>query len=86
MKLVFYYSNVFAAVPVVVAKAPNIVASTHLMYSFTLVLQWNLDLTNLYTVKTVLSWHRFKRTPSIKRTAAEVPKFISLIYFKWNLY
>ena len=27
-----------------------------------------------------------KRTPSIKRTLAEVPKFISLIYFKWNLY
>ena len=27
-----------------------------------------------------------KRTPSIKRTVAEVPKFISLIYFKWNLY
>ena len=22
----------------------------------------------------------------IKRTVAEVPKFISLIYFKWNLY
>ena len=27
-----------------------------------------------------------KRTPSIKRTVDEVPKFISLIYFKWNLY
>ena len=27
-----------------------------------------------------------KRTPSIKRTVAKVPKFISLIYFKWNLY
>ena len=27
-----------------------------------------------------------KRTPPIKRTVAEVPKFISLIYFKWNLY
>ena len=37
MKLIFYYSNVFAAAPVVVAKAPNIVASTHLMFSFTLV-------------------------------------------------
>ena len=33
-----------------------------------------------------LSGHRIKRTPSIKRTVAEVPKFISLIYFKWNLY
>ena len=27
-----------------------------------------------------------KRTPTIKRTVAEVPKFISVIYFKWNLY
>ena len=27
-----------------------------------------------------------KRTSSIKRTVAEVPKFVSLIYFKWNLY
>ena len=27
-----------------------------------------------------------KQTPSITRTVAEVPKFISLIYFKWNLY
>ena len=35
-----------------------------------------------YTVKPVLSGHRIKRTPSIKRTVAEVPKFISLIYFK----
>ena len=26
-----------------------------------------------------------KRTPSIKRTEAKVPKFFSLIYFKWNL-
>ena len=34
------------------------------------------------TVKPVLSGHRIKRTPSIKRTEAEVPKFISLIYFK----
>ena len=34
------------------------------------------------TVKPVLSGHRIKRTPSIKRTVAEVPKFISLIYFK----
>ena len=25
---------------------------------------------------------RIKRTPSIKRTVAEVPKFIFLIYFK----
>ena len=38
------------------------------------------------TVKPVLRGHRIKRTPSIKRTVAEVPKFISLIYFKWNLY
>ena len=38
------------------------------------------------TVKPVLSGHCIKRTPSIKRTVAEVPKFISLIYFKWNLY
>ena len=37
-------------------------------------------------MKPVLSGHRIKRTPSIKRTVAEVPKFISLIYFKWNLY
>ena len=34
------------------------------------------------TVKPVLSGHRIKRTPSIKRTVAEVPKFVSLIYFK----
>ena len=34
------------------------------------------------TVKHVLSGHRIKRTPSIKRTVAEVPKFISLIYLK----
>ena len=27
-----------------------------------------------------------ERTPSIKWTVAEVHKFISLIYFKWNLY
>ena len=32
----------------------------------------------VYTVKPVLSGHRIKRTPSIKRTVAEVPKFISL--------
>ena len=32
------------------------------------------------TVKPVLSRHR------IKQTVAEGPKFISLIYFKWNLY
>ena len=38
------------------------------------------------TVKPVLRGHRIKRTPSIKRTVAEVSKFISLIYFKWNLY
>ena len=30
------------------------------------------------TVKPVLSGHRIKRTPSIKRTEAEVPKFIPL--------
>ena len=35
-----------------------------------------------HTVKPVLSGHRIKRTPSIKRTVAEVLKFISLIYFK----
>ena len=39
-------------------------------------------LQDLYTVKPVLSGHRIKRTPSIKRTVTEVPKFISLIYFK----
>ena len=39
-----------------------------------------------YTVKPVLSGHRIKRTLSIKRTVAEVQKFITLIYFKWNLY
>ena len=33
------------------------------------------------TVKPVLSGHRIRRTPSIKRTVAEGPKFISLIYF-----
>ena len=32
--------------------------------------------------KPVLSGHLIKRTPSIERTVAEVPKFISLIYFK----
>ena len=37
-------------------------------------------------MKPVLGGHRIKRTPSIKRTLAGVPKFISLIYFKWNLY
>ena len=39
-------------------------------------------------VETLL-WYsetRIKRTPSIKRTVTEVPKFIFLIYFKWNLY
>ena len=35
-----------------------------------------------YTVKPVLSRHRFKRTPSIKLTVAEVPQFFSLIFFK----
>ena len=34
------------------------------------------------TVKPVLSGHRIKWTPSIKRTVAEVPKFTSLIGFK----
>ena len=34
------------------------------------------------TVKPVLSGHRIKGTPSIKRTVAEVPKFIPLIFFK----
>ena len=38
------------------------------------------------TAKPVLTGHRIKRTPSIKRTVAEVPKFYSLIYLKWNLY
>ena len=38
-----------------------------------------------------LDWKHYsetciKRTPSIKQTVAEVPKFISVIYFKWNLY
>ena len=33
------------------------------------------------TVKPVLSEHRIKRTPSTERTEADVPKFISLIYF-----
>ena len=33
------------------------------------------------TVKPVLSGHHLL----IKRTVAEVPKFVSLIYFKWNL-
>ena len=41
-----------------------------------------LSLHGLSTVKPVLSGHRIKRTPSIKRTVAEVPKFTSLIYFK----
>ena len=55
-----------------------------LMYSFrddnvTDVLRFEIHLS---TVKPVLSGHRIKRTPSIKRTVAEVPKFISLIYFK----
>ena len=40
--------------------------------------KWN----EINTVKPVLSGHRIKRTPSIKRTVAEVPKFISLIWFK----
>ena len=41
-----------------------------------------ITLITLQAVKPVLSGHRMKRTPSIKRTVAEVPKFISLIYFK----
>ena len=32
-------------------------------------------------MKPVLSGHRIKRTPSIKRTVVEVLEFISLIYF-----
>ena len=36
----------------------------------------------IHTMKPVLSGHRIKRTTSIKGTVAEVPKFISLIYFK----
>ena len=39
-----------------------------------------------FTAKPVLNGHRIKRTSSIKQTVAKVPKFISLIYFKWNLY
>ena len=39
-------------------------------------------LTQTRKVKPVLSGRRIKRTPSIKRTVAEVPKFVSLIYFK----
>ena len=42
-----------------------------------------LSLKVLYTLKAVLSGHRIKRTPSIKQTVAEVPKSISLIYFKY---
>ena len=42
-----------------------------------------LDIHEKYhTVKPVLGGHRIKRTPSIKRTVAKVPKFISLIHFK----
>ena len=37
-------------------------------------------------LKPVLSGHRIKQTPSIKQTVAKVPKFMSLIFFKWNLY
>ena len=37
------------------------------------------------TVKPALSGHRIKQTPSFKGTVAEVPKIISLIYFKCNL-
>ena len=37
---------------------------------------------HLHAVKPVLSGHRIKRTPSIKRTVVKVPKFISLVYFK----
>ena len=44
------------------------------------------DVDTLTTVKPVFSGHRIKRTPSIKRTVAEVPKFISLIYLNLNLY
>ena len=38
------------------------------------------DFYHTFTVKPVLSGHRIKRTPSIKRTVAEVPK--SLIFCK----
>ena len=46
-------------------------------------------MTLFYTVKPVLSGHCIKRTHSIKRTVAEVPKFISLItlnetFIKWT--
>ena len=50
--------------------------------------EWHLTPHERYLLKPVLgghpvlSGHRIKRTPSIKRTVAEVPKFISLIYFK----
>ena len=38
--------------------------------------------TRITTVKPLLSGHRIKQTPYIKRTVAKVPKVISLIYFK----
>ena len=42
----------------------------------------NLSFIQPSTMKPVLRGHRIKWTTSIKRTVAEVPKFISLIYFK----
>ena len=48
-------------------------------------LQWSHTKFNNITAKPVLSGYRIKQTPSIKRTVAEVPKFISLLYFKWNI-
>ena len=60
------------------------IISTQLSCRISRLNYWNNYL--LTTVKPVLSGHRIKRTLSIKRTVAKVPKFISLISFKWNLY
>ena len=43
---------------------------------------WINGTTRIITVKPLLSGLCIKQTPSIKRTVAQVPKFISLIYFK----
>ena len=48
-------------------------------------LQWSHTKFNNITAKPVLSGYCIKQTPSIKRTVAKVPKFISLLYFRWNL-
>ena len=47
---------------------------------------YNNTISLIQTVKPALSRHLIKRTISITRTVAQVPKSISLIYFKWNLY